>query len=231
MAKSSKEMEMAYAGVPYYPAGLARSRPRPHRFYERSKRMLDISLSLLGLLVLSPLMLVVALLIKIDDPRGGVLFRQVRVGKWGQSFTMLKFRSMTADAEGRLEQLLQHNEIQGKMFKMKNDPRITRIGRILRKTSLDELPQLWNVLAGDMSLVGPRPSLPREVELYTPAERERLHVIPGCTGLWQVSGRSRLSFEQMVELDLFYIRHRNLRMDIGLILRTFKVMILKSDAY
>ncbi|MDI4644157.1 sugar transferase [Cohnella hashimotonis] len=231
MAKSSKEMEMAYAGVSYPSAGLARSAPRSHRSYERSKRLLDILMAAIGLVVLSPLMVMVAVLIKIDDPRGGVLFRQVRVGKWGQEFTMFKFRSMAVDAEQRLEQLLQLNEIQGKMFKMKNDPRITRIGRLLRKTSLDELPQLWNVLTGEMSLVGPRPSLPREVEQYTIAERERLHVIPGCTGLWQVSGRSRLSFEQMVALDLYYIRHRNLRMDIGLIFRTFKVMILKSDAF
>lgn len=231
MAKSSKDLEMAYAGVPYHSAGIARSAPGSHRSYERSKRMLDILMASIGLVTLSPLMVIVAILIKIDDPRGSVFFRQVRVGKWGQEFTMFKFRSMATDAEQRLEQLLQLNEIQGKMFKMKNDPRITRIGRLLRKTSLDELPQLWNVLTGEMSLVGPRPSLPREVEQYTIAERERLHVIPGCTGLWQVSGRSRLSFEQMVALDLYYIRHRNLRMDIGLIFRTFKVMILKSDAY
>ncbi len=144
---------------------------------------------------------------------------------------MYKFRSMVSDAEKQLDELLERNEIEGAMFKMKNDPRITKVGKWIRKTSIDELPQLWNVIRGDMSLVGPRPALPREVQEYTSYERLRLKVTPGCTGLWQVSGRNALSFREMVELDLHYIERRSLLLDLKLILLTVRVMFGSSDAY
>lgn len=144
---------------------------------------------------------------------------------------MFKFRSMVSNAEEMLEGLLDLNEISGAMFKMKNDPRVTKIGKWIRKTSIDELPQLWNVIRGDMSLVGPRPALPREVELYSNYDRLRLRVSPGCTGLWQVSGRSNLSFNQMIELDLKYIERRGLWLDLKLIFCTIKIMLFPNSAY
>lgn len=138
---------------------------------------------------------------------------------------------MVSNAEELLEELLDQNEVSGAMFKMKNDPRITKLGKWIRKTSIDELPQLWNVLCGEMSLVGPRPALPREVQLYSNYDRLRLRVSPGCTGLWQVSGRNNLSFDEMLELDLEYIERRGLWMDLKLILQTVKIMILPNSAY
>lgn len=138
---------------------------------------------------------------------------------------------MVSNAEEMLEGLLDLNEISGAMFKMKNDPRVTKIGKWIRKTSIDELPQLWNVIRGDMSLVGPRPALPREVELYSNYDRLRLRVSPGCTGLWQVSGRSNLSFNQMIELDLKYIERRGLWLDLKLIFCTIKIMLFPNSAY
>ena len=170
--------------------------------YIRMKRLVDIFGSLLGLILLSPIILIVVILIRIDDPKGPVFFKQARVGKDETEFHMYKFRTMVTDAEDRLKELLSLNEISGAMFKMKDDPRITKIGKFMRKTSIDELPQLWNVLKGEMSLVGPRPPLIREVEEYSSYDRQRLLVIPGCTGLWQVSGRSNLSFNEMVKLDI-----------------------------
>lgn len=192
------------------------------------KRIVDITGSLVGLILLSPLFMIIAIMIKVEDPNGPVFFKQVRVGKHETQFKMYKFRSMVSNAEELLKELLDKNEIQGAMFKMKEDPRITKIGKFIRKTSIDELPQLWNVLIGEMSLVGPRPPLPREVKEYTRYDKQRLLVIPGCTGLWQVSGRNSLSFKQMVELDLQYIENRSFIMDIKIILRTFAVIFGKN---
>lgn len=232
MIEPSNDMKRSYAGMPYYGGANARVKLEAGRLqYDRTKRGMDIVLAATGLLVLSPLLLIVAILVKWDDPKGGIFFFQVRVGKDGRLFRMVKFRTMVVDAEKRLQELLARNEVKGNMFKMKNDPRVTRIGRLLRKTSIDELPQLWNVLRGEMSLVGPRPCLPREAENYSPIDKLRLAVTPGCTGLWQVSGRNALSFEQMLELDLHYIRHRSFGMDVSLMLRTVKVMVLPNDAY
>ncbi|NMI04439.1 sugar transferase [Paenibacillus sp. SZ31] len=201
------------------------------KVYLFMKRMLDLLGSFIGLIILCPLFAVIGLLIKIEAPQGSVFFRQVRVGQNGKEFHMYKFRSMVANAEDLLEQLIDQNEVNGNMFKMKNDPRITRIGKFIRKTSLDELPQLWNVFRGEMSLVGPRPALPREVENYTSYDRQRLQMIPGCTGLWQVSGRNSVGFDEMVELDLTYARERNMMVDIKIIFRTFRVLVGSKDAF
>ncbi|OAO77948.1 Undecaprenyl-phosphate galactosephosphotransferase [Geobacillus stearothermophilus] len=199
--------------------------------YLIAKRIMDICGALAGLICLSWLFLIVALLIKLEDPKGPVFFKQVRVGKDGKEFYMYKFRSMVTNAEELLESLLPLNETTGAMFKMKNDPRVTKIGKFIRKTSIDELPQLWNVLKGDMSLVGPRPPLPREVAQYTEYDKQRLLVTPGCTGLWQVSGRNDLGFNEMVELDLKYIRERSILYDLKIILKTIKIMIKPNSAY
>jgi lipopolysaccharide/colanic/teichoic acid biosynthesis glycosyltransferase len=198
------------------------------QLYMFVKRMLDIVMSLFGLLLLLPVFAVIALAILIENPRGNAIFRQTRLGKDGKPFSMYKFRSMVVDAEQKLDQLLSSNEVSGAMFKMKNDPRITRVGKFIRRTSLDELPQLWNVLRGHMSMVGPRPPLPREVLDYTPYEMARLSVIPGCTGLWQVSGRNSLGFEEMVEMDLQYIAWRSLGMDLRIIGRTIITLLTKN---
>ncbi|PGM36403.1 multidrug MFS transporter [Bacillus cereus] len=195
------------------------------------KRFMDIIGSLVGLILLAPIFCVIAIMIKIEDPKGPIVFKQIRVGKNGKEFHMYKFRSMVVNAEEKLKDLLNQNEVSGAMFKMKEDPRVTKIGRFIRKTSIDELPQLLNVLKGDMSLVGPRPPLLREVKEYTAYDKQRLMVTPGCTGLWQVSGRSNLSFEQMVELDLYYIIHRNLIFDVKLLLKTVKVLLGSKDAF
>nr|WP_247664162.1 sugar transferase [Heyndrickxia faecalis] len=199
--------------------------------YTILKRGMDIIGAVLGLIFLSWLFLLVAILIKIEDPKGTVFFKQIRVGKNGKEFYMYKFRSMVMNAEEKLKDLLELNEVSGAMFKMKEDPRVTKIGRFIRKTSIDELPQLWNVLMGDMSLVGPRPPLPREVKEYTEYDLQRLLVTPGCTGLWQVSGRNSLNFSQMVELDLYYIRERSFLFDLIIIFKTFKIIISPNSAY
>ncbi|CUA79623.1 sugar transferase [Anoxybacillus suryakundensis] len=199
--------------------------------YLIAKRTMDIIGAMIGLISLSWLFLIVAVLIKLEDPKGPVFFKQIRVGKDGKQFYMYKFRSMVTDAEKRLKELLNYNEVSGAMFKMKNDPRVTKVGKFIRKTSIDELPQLWNVLKGEMSLVGPRPPLPREVEQYTEYDKQRLLVTPGCTGLWQVSGRNDLGFNEMVELDLKYIRERSTLYDLKIILKTIKIMIKPNSAY
>lgn len=195
------------------------------------KRIIDICLSAAGLIVLLPLFLVVAALIKLEDPKGKVLFRQTRVGKNEQPFSMYKFRSMVADAEKLKENLMAYNEVSGAMFKMKNDPRITRIGKFIRKTSIDELPQLWNVLTGSMSLVGPRPPLPEEVAQYTDYDKQRLTVTPGCTGYWQVHARNSVGFEEMVQLDLTYIKLRSTMLDLKIIFKTGLMLLGSKDAY
>ncbi|WP_275656877.1 sugar transferase [Sporolactobacillus pectinivorans] len=202
-----------------------------HNLYLFVKRLSDIVLSSLGLVLLSPVFLLVSLLIKLDDPKGKVIFSQTRVGENGKEFVMFKFRSMVPDAEHLLEKLLDRNDTDGLMFKIREDPRITRIGRFIRKTSVDELPQLFNVLKGDMSLVGPRPPIPREVSAYSAYEWQRLLVRPGCTGPWQVGGRSSLGFDQMVELDLYYIHHRNFSTDMKLIAKTIFLLFGSKNAY
>ncbi|QJD87180.1 sugar transferase [Cohnella herbarum] len=195
------------------------------------KRSLDFVLATLGMFLLLPVFLAVAIAIKLEDPKGNVFFQQKRVGKNGKHFQMYKFRSMVSNADHILNQLLHLNEVNGAMFKMKEDPRVTRVGRFIRRTSLDELPQFLNVLKGEMSIVGPRPPLPREVERYSGYDKQRLQVTPGCTGLWQVSGRNSLDFNAMVELDLEYIRKRSIWLDIKLIFRTIKVLLGAKDAY
>lgn len=202
-----------------------------NKLYLVTKRLIDIIWAILGIVLLSWLFAIIAILIKLEDPRGPILFKQTRVGKNGKEFTMYKFRSMVHNAEELLDSLLPFNEVEGAMFKIKEDPRVTKIGKFIRKTSLDELPQLFNVLKGEMSLVGPRPPLPREVEEYTDYDKQRLLVIPGCTGLWQVSGRNDLGFAEMVELDLKYIRERSLLYDIKIIFKTIKIMIKPNSAY
>ncbi|MGW6662154.1 sugar transferase [Peribacillus sp. NPDC055009] len=199
--------------------------------YLRMKRLIDIIGSLLGLILLLPIFLIVAILIKIEDPKGPVFFKQVRIGKDETEFQMYKFRSMVTDAEERLKDLLTLNEVSGAMFKMKNDPRITRIGKFIRKTSIDELPQLWNVLKGDMSLVGPRPPLEREVEEYSSYDKQRLLVTPGCTGLWQVTARNNVGFKEMVELDIQYIRKRTIYFDMKIVLKTVVVLFGSKAAF
>ncbi len=200
------------------------------RTYHIVKRIFDLIASLCGLIILSPLFLVVALLIKCED-HGPVFYKQKRVGKDQREFDMFKFRSMHVDADKRLTELKEQNEVDGPMFKMKNDPRITSVGRFLRKISLDELPQLWNVLRGDMSLVGPRPPLPREVANYSKYDLQRLWVIPGITGLWQATERNNVGFEEMVELDLEYIKKRSLLFDVKIILLTIVAIIHPNGAY
>lgn len=204
---------------------------RPQPFYLACKRMTDFILALVGLILLSPVFLIVAFLIKWDDPKGTVFFSQERVGKDGELFRMYKFRSMYADAEERLANLLKYNEVSGAMFKMKEDPRVTKIGACIRKCSIDELPQLFNVLMGDMSLVGPRPALIREVYEYTNYDKQRLLVTPGISGLWQVSGRSQLTFAQMVALDLEYVTTRSYWMDIKILFKTVRVVCKGDGAY
>lgn len=199
--------------------------------YLFTKRLLDIVGSLVGIILLSLLFIIVAILIKIEDRKGSVFFTQMRVGKDGRKFKMYKFRSMISDAEDKLDELLKFNEVSGAMFKMKDDPRITRVGKWIRRTSIDELPQLFNVFKGNMSLVGPRPPLPREVEIYTDYDKQRLMVKPGCTGLWQVSGRNSLGFEEMLELDLQYIRKRTTLFDIKIMFKTVLILFGSKDAF
>ncbi|MBC1559498.1 sugar transferase [Listeria booriae] len=192
-------------------------------------RVLDISVSLLALLISAPVLLIIMLLIKISDIKAPVFFKQKRIGLDGVSFEMYKFRSMVVGAEKLKAALLERNEVEGLMFKINDDPRITRIGKVLRKTSLDEFPQLLNVLQGHMSIVGPRPPLPEEVEEYTSYDKLRLLVKPGCTGLWQVSGRNKLSFQEMVELDLYYIRHRSIRFNCLILMKTWRELTGKGS--
>ncbi|MCA0308415.1 MAG: sugar transferase [Actinobacteria bacterium] len=194
------------------------------------KRLFDVVGSALLLLLASPVMGLVALAIKLED-RGPVMFRQTRVGRKGQVFECLKFRSMSVDAEARLAALMAKNEGAGPLFKMTNDPRITRVGRFIRRFSLDELPQLWNALRGDMSLVGPRPALPTEVAQYDSDTRRRLDVRPGLTGLWQVSGRSNLSWDDTVRLDLYYVDNWSMVQDLMILAKTAKAVVGSAGAY
>jgi exopolysaccharide biosynthesis polyprenyl glycosylphosphotransferase len=194
------------------------------------KRGLDIAVSSIALLMLCPLFLVLALIIKADSD-GRAFFSQERVGRGGRTFHILKFRSMVATAPEQLSALIPKNEGNGVLFKMKNDPRVTRIGRLLRKYSLDEFPQFWNVLVGDMSLVGPRPPLPSEVQGYEDHVRRRLYIKPGITGMWQINGRSALSWEDSVRLDLYYVENWSVVGDLMIMWRTFYVLIHPVGAY
>lgn len=199
--------------------------------YRTIKRIFDFIAALLAVVILSPTFLIIAIAIKINDPHGPVFYTQERVGKDGRRFRMFKFRSMVTNADELLEKLKEQNEIEGAMFKMKNDPRITSVGRFIRKYSLDELPQLLNVVGGSMSIVGPRPPLPYEVDQYTDYDKQRLMVKPGATGMWQVGGRNALNFDQMVELDLTYINERSIWLDLKIMFETVKVMIKPNAAY
>ena len=195
------------------------------------KRALDLVGSGFALVALSPLFLLIAIAIKLED-RGPILFPQVRVGRFGREFRMLKFRSMRVDAEARLKELLAKNQHQnGVTFKMKDDPRITRVGKWLRKFSFDELPQFYNVFRGEMSLVGPRPPVPREVALYTLGDRRRLAVTPGITCIWQISGRAEIDFAGQVSLDVRYIESRSLRQDIKILFKTIPAVLSGTGAY
>ncbi|XZH20398.1 sugar transferase [Clostridium perfringens] len=203
---------------------------RGNKMYLFFKRVIDILGSGFGLIILSPVLLIVAIAIKIEDPKGSVLFSQKRVGQYGKEFNMYKFRSMVSNAEELKAKLMAQNEMSGPMFKMKHDPRITKVGKFIRKTSIDELPQLINVLNGEMSLVGPRPSLPKEVAKFESWMLERLEVKPGLTCYWQVMGRNDIDFEDWMKLDIKYVHDRNIRLDIKLIFKTFFVLFGDESA-
>ena len=195
------------------------------------KRFMDILLAVMSIIIGSPIFLLTALLVKVTSP-GPIIFSQVRVGKYGRHFKFYKFRSMYIDAEARKAELLKHNESgDGVIFKMKHDPRITPVGRFIRKFSIDELPQLFNVLLGDMSLVGPRPPLPSEVKSYTIEERKRLNITPGITCIWQVSGRSELPFQQQMALDKLYIASRSAWKDFLILLKTIPAILTGKGAW
>jgi exopolysaccharide biosynthesis polyprenyl glycosylphosphotransferase len=194
------------------------------------KRAIDVGLVLLTMPLWGTLSLLIMLAIRLDSA-GPVIFRQTRIGRNGRPFEFLKFRTMVTDAEQRKAELLEYNERPGVAFKMKNDPRRTRVGSWLRRSSLDEIPQFWNVLRGEMSLVGPRPAIPEEVDQYEPWQRRRLEVMPGCTGLWQVTGRSNTTFDEMVRLDIYYAEHWSLAMDIRIMLLTIPAIVSGRGAY
>lgn len=199
--------------------------------YHFFKRFFDELLSIIAIILLIPVFVVTAILIKIEDPHGPIFYSQIRIGKNNRPFRMYKFRSMVTNADERLKTLLDQNDAEGAMFKMKSDPRVTKVGGIIRKYSIDELPQLINVVKGDMSLVGPRPPLRREVKEYTKYDKQRLLVIPGCTGLWQVGERNNVGFHEMVELDLKYIREAGILLDFYILIRTIIIMIRPNNAY
>lgn len=199
----------------------------PHMFW---KRAIDIVVAGLALLVLLPVMLLIALLIRLESP-GPVIFKQIRIGRYGKPFIFYKFRSMRENAQ-ELKPLLEHmNEVNGATFKIKHDPRITKVGRFIRKYSLDELPQLFNVLKGDMSLVGPRPLTPCDINRFELAYFQRLAVPPGCTGLWQVSGRSNVGFDEWMRLDQTYVDNISLSLDIKILLKTIPAVLKGDGAY
>ena len=197
--------------------------------YEVIKRLIDVIFSFLGIVVLSPLFIIISIIIKTTS-KGPVFFSQKRVGKNGKEFDMYKFRSMVVNAEELKEKLAAQNEMSGPMFKIKDDPRVTKVGKFIRKTSIDELPQLWNVIKGDMSLVGPRPSLPKEVAQFEDWMNRRLEVKPGLTCYWQVSGRNNIDFEEWMKLDIKYVDERSTLIDIKLIFKTVVVLFGDKNA-
>lgn len=198
--------------------------------YHGLKRCFDIIAASFGLLILSPLLITIALMIKRED-HGPVFYKQIRVSKDGRKFKMYKFRSMFVNADQMLDELKEKNDVEGPIFKMKDDPRITKIGHFIRKHSLDELPQFINVIKGDMSLVGPRPPLPSEVEEYSAYDKQRLYVIPGCTGLWQATKRNEVGFNGMVQLDIEYIKKAGLGLDLWILLKTVEIVIKPNESY
>lgn len=200
------------------------------KVYYILKRTIDIVGSIFGLILLSPIFILISILIKLEDPKGKIIFKQNRNGKNGEIFKMYKFRSMVHNAEELLISLQEKNEMNGPVFKIKEDPRITKIGKFIRRTSIDELPQLINVLKGDMSLVGPRPPIPREVKQYNDYQMQRLSVKPGITCIWQVSGRNNIDFDEWVELDLKYIRERSTFLDLKLIIMTIPALLGDKNA-
>ena len=204
--------------------------PRRGIIYLFLKRTMDILGSGIGLILLSPIFILVALAIKVEDPKGKIFFAQERCGKNNKIFKMYKFRSMVSNAEELLEELMYENEMDGPVFKIKEDPRITKVGKFIRKTSIDELPQLYNIFMGDMSIVGPRPAIPHEVAEYNDYQKQRLLVKPGLTCIWQVSGRNSIGFDEWVDMDLEYIGKRNLWMDIKLIFKTVGVLFGDENA-
>jgi exopolysaccharide biosynthesis polyprenyl glycosylphosphotransferase len=210
--------------------GGAAARKQKHNAYLLWKRFFDILLSSVALVVLIPVFLCTALCVKLEDG-GPVLYTQFRVGKGGRRFKLYKFRSMCVNADEQLEELRELDESDGPVFKISNDPRVTKVGRVIRRASIDELPQLINIFRGDMSIVGPRPPLPREVEQYTPEQMKRLSVKPGLTCYWQCSGRSNLSFDEWMELDRKYIRERSLGVDLRIILKTVPAVLTGRGAY
>lgn len=202
---------------------------RSHRAYWFLRRTQDILFSGLALVVLSPVLLITALAVWVDDPHGSPIFKQLRCGRDGKTFQMYKFRSMYTDAEQRLGELLKDNEMDGPAFKIKDDPRITRVGSFIRKTSLDELPQLWNIFKGDMSIVGPRPALPREVEQYKDIWKQRMYVTPGLTCYWQIApNRNDISFDDWMALDMKYIEERSFWTDWKIIFLTVGAVLRKQ---
>jgi exopolysaccharide biosynthesis polyprenyl glycosylphosphotransferase len=213
------------------PAVLPFETPVPEGLYLRAgKRVLDVVGSLVALALLSPVILVLAALVKLTST-GPVFYRSTRIGRGGRPFTFIKLRSMVRDADRKRQHLDHLNEADGPVFKIARDPRITPIGRFLRTTSLDEVPQFWNVLRGDMSLVGPRPPIAEEVAQYEPWQLRRLDVRPGITCLWQISGRSRIGFQEWMRLDLEYIKHQSLPLDIKILLRTIPAVLSREGAY
>ena len=213
-----------HAGAASYPLPVTPIR------YAAAKRAMDIVISLAAIVLLSPLLLLIALLVKFTS-HGPIIFRQQRSGLGGSEFTCLKFRSMCQDAEHKREEIAHLNEASGPVFKIKNDPRVTPVGRVIRKLSLDELPQLFNVLSGEMSIVGPRPPLPSEVATYSEREQRRLSVKPGITCLWQISGRSDVSFDRWVELDIEYIETMSFWNDVSIFLWTFPAVLTARGAH
>jgi lipopolysaccharide/colanic/teichoic acid biosynthesis glycosyltransferase len=222
--------------VPFPGGALARSLPAYEApaetglYLRFGKRLLDVVGASLGLLLSSPLLLIAAILIKLES-RGPVIYRSVRIGRGARPFAFLKLRSMVDGAEQHRQKLSHLNEADGPVFKIAADPRVTRIGRLLRMTSIDEIPQLWNVLRGEMSLVGPRPPIAEEVVQYEPWQLRRLDVVPGITCLWQISGRSRIGFQEWMRLDLEYIRHRSFRLDLKILIRTIPAVLSREGAY
>lgn len=223
-------MESVYKKIKYNCASAAGENQKRRTAYCLCKRIFDIIFSILCIILLIPFMLVISILIKFDS-KGPVFFKQARVGKDGEFFVMYKFRSMCDDAENQLHKLKQCNEKDGPVFKIYDDPRVTRFGRVIRRTSIDELPQLFNILRGEMSFVGPRPPLPREVVQYNSHQLQRISVTPGLTCYWQISGRSNLSFDDWVELDLKYIRERGIRTDLKILLQTLPAVLKREGAY
>lgn len=209
---------------------LNKDKIRSRFVYHSMKRLFDIVAATCGIVILSPLMIIIAVVIKGED-HGPIFYKQVRVGKNGKTFKMYKFRSMFVNADKMLDKLKEQNDVDGPMFKMKDDPRVTKIGHFIRKHSLDELPQFLNVLKGDMSLVGPRPPLPSEVEEYSEYDKQRLFVIPGCTGLWQATERNEVGFNEMVQLDIQYIQRASFTFDLWIICKTVAIVIKPNGSY